>query len=104
MYRPYNITFDYYHTIPLSLKVAKEFIKDRNRCKGGHWILHTEKAYIKWLKTHPIDEKQIQKYCNIISKVLYPMERRTFPKLISPEFMDVGIVANTYTPKNKSLK
>ena len=44
-YRPYNETFKCYYDFPLQLGQANAFIKDRNKCKGGHWVLHTEEQY-----------------------------------------------------------
>ena len=38
-YRPYNVTFDTYHTETMTKTEAEKFVKDRNQCKGGHWVL-----------------------------------------------------------------
>ena len=38
MYRTYNITFDTY-AMPMCKHDAERFVRERNKCKGGHWVL-----------------------------------------------------------------
>lgn len=47
-YNPYNETFGNYACSDdeqkFCLKCAEIFVKERNRCKGGHWIIDKEKT------------------------------------------------------------
>jgi hypothetical protein len=38
MYRPYNVSFDCF-AMPMPEEEAKRFVEERNKCKGGHWVL-----------------------------------------------------------------
>ena len=86
IYRPYNKTFDCYHDQNMQLGQAEAFIKDRNRCKGGHWVLHTEIQYQEWLKTHPKPTPNIE-HEKMLEAMLYPMQRATFPTFIDSSFV-----------------
>lgn len=47
-YNPYNETFVDYarneNEQQFCLRCAEIFVKDRNRCKGGHWVIDNEKT------------------------------------------------------------
>lgn len=45
---PYNNSFGFYHPVPLAGKRAQQFVDAQNKCKGGHWTLHTIAQYDEW--------------------------------------------------------
>ena len=84
-YRPYNKTFDKYVNCSMSKEEALEFIVERNQCKGGVYILHTEEQYLEW-KEKPqnwVKESKLDE----LHEVIYPMQRAVYPK-----FHDMSIV------------
>ena len=46
-YNPYNVSFERYqcqeHERKMCKKCAEKFVAQRNRCKGGHWVLENKK-------------------------------------------------------------
>ena len=43
-YYPYCETFDKYESA-MTKEQAEAFVTQRNKCKGGHWVVHTKEEH-----------------------------------------------------------
>ena len=88
IYCPYNETFDRYfcrYSSLMTKKEALEFINLHNQCLGGHYVLHTNKQYKEWLKTHPKPEPKPNP---LLESMINPLRRAVYPN-----FLDAGFVS-----------
>ena len=61
-YNPYNETFGDYACSDgeqkFCLKCAEIFVKERNKCKGGHWVIEHELTKKEELRNIALDFKK----------------------------------------------